>query len=464
MKPLKFITLLFAQAAMAAAQVIPGSGSLAGGPISTPGSSGNPITAPWYIGTPGYTDTGFFIGQLTVTSAQQGNTYAEFSIQGLNAGNAASTDFVAAADNGTSTTHYVDFGINSSTNSTGTYPTGANFAFVESANDALYVGTVGSNTLTLFTNATPALTFTAATQVGTFSAQPVAPSYALTNGGALTDPGTGAVKLAAAGSNQNAILNASGTGNIFTGTNTNGAQTSAFVMNSAGYSPSGSYPKLRAIILDGDTAFSSSPLAGLGFVGARNAGTYDWPFAAIYGGKENTTAGNQQGFLDFFVTSSSTSGIKAVHINSTGSIDFLNQFTKYNNVSTAGWGVPAIYGSGRSTAQTAAVASISTYTVGAADGSFEVSANMNVTASTALATTLTCTYTDESNTSRTMVFPVVQLTGTFVAAGAITATGAWETPVMHIRCKAATTITIGTTAGTFTGVTYTAEGIIKQMN
>jgi hypothetical protein len=118
------------------------------------------------------------------------------------------------------------------------------------------------------------------------------------------------------------------------------------------------------------------------------------------------------------------------------------------------------------TAQSAANASISTYTVGAADGSFEVSANMNVTASTTLVTTLTCTYTDESNTSRTMVFPVTSLNGTMVAAGAISGAGAtvWETPVMHIRCKASTAITIGTTAGTFTGVTYTAEGIIKQMN
>lgn len=136
----------------------------------------------------------------------------------------------------------------------------------------------------------------------------------------------------------------------------------------------------------------------------------------------------------------------------------------YNNVATAGWGIPAVYKTGRVTAQSAANASISTYTVGAADGSFEVSANMNVTASTVLTTTLTCTYTDESNTARTMIFPVAAVSGSFVAAGAISGAGAsvWETPVMHIRCKASTAITILTSAGTFTGVTYTAEGIIKQ--
>lgn len=127
-------------------------------------------------------------------------------------------------------------------------------------------------------------------------------------------------------------------------------------------------------------------------------------------------------------------------------------------------GCPAIVATGRVTAQSAANASISTFTVGAADASFEVSGNMNVTVSTTLATTLTCTYTDESNTARSMILPIAPLSGTFTAAGAISGAGAsvWHTSVMHIRCKAATVITILTSAGTFTGVTYTAEGIIKQ--
>ena len=126
-------------------------------------------------------------------------------------------------------------------------------------------------------------------------------------------------------------------------------------------------------------------------------------------------------------------------------------------------GVPNIVAYARVTAQAAANAAIVTYTVGSADGTFEISANVNATVVTVLATTLTCTYTDESNTARSMIFPVQQLAGSFIAAGAITATGAWETPVLHIRAKAATVITILTSAGTFTGVTYTAEGIIKQI-
>jgi hypothetical protein len=144
---------------------------------------------------------------------------------------------------------------------------------------------------------------------------------------------------------------------------------------------------------------------------------------------------------------------------------FSGALTSVGGIASAGLtGVPVVVAVGRVTAQAAANASISTVTVGAADASFEVSANMNVTASTALATTLTVTYTDESNTARSMILPVASLAGSFIAAGAITGAGAsvWETPVMHIRCKAATVITILTSAGTFTGVTYTAEGVIKQ--
>lgn len=140
--------------------------------------------------------------------------------------------------------------------------------------------------------------------------------------------------------------------------------------------------------------------------------------------------------------------------------------TTYNAIATEGNGVPAIVKKTRVTAQSAANASICTYTTPASDGSYEVSANMNVTASTTLVTTLSVSYTDESNTARTMILPVTGLTGSFIALGAISGAGAsvWETPVMHIRCKASTAITIFTSAGTFSSVTYTAEGCIKQID
>src|SRR5213078_2677166 len=90
---------------------------------------------------------------------------------------------------------------------------------------------------------------------------------------------------------------------------------------------------------------------------------------------------------------------------------FSTLISKYNNITTAGWGVPAIYGKGRSTAQTAAVASLATYTVGASDGSFWVSANLNVTAVTLANITVNCDYTDETNTARTLTFTFTNLTG-----------------------------------------------------
>ena len=117
----------------------------------------------------------------------------------------------------------------------------------------------------------------------------------------------------------------------------------------------------------------------------------------------------------------------------------------------------------RSTAQTGAVASVTAWTVGANDGSFKVSANVLVTASTTHAFTVTCTYTDEGNTSRTATLNFQNVGGTVLtsianAGGAVPYLGL----PLEIRCKAATTITIATT-GVFTSVTYNVEGSITQI-
>lgn len=118
---------------------------------------------------------------------------------------------------------------------------------------------------------------------------------------------------------------------------------------------------------------------------------------------------------------------------------------------------------GRVTAQTAAAASIATITVPASDSSYRVSANVLVTASTTHSFTITCAYTDEGNTARTLTFPVSQLAGTIITAITnVTGAGPYEGVPLHIRCKAGTTITIATT-GTFTSVTYNAEAYIEQL-
>lgn len=140
------------------------------------------------------------------------------------------------------------------------------------------------------------------------------------------------------------------------------------------------------------------------------------------------------------------------------------KISTYNNIATVGNGVPSFYGSGRSTAQTAAVASVATYTVPAADGSYVVHANVLVTTSTTHNFTVTCAYTDEGNTARTATLNF-QVVGGTIATAIANAGGA--VPYMgipiHIRCKASTAITIATT-GTFTTVTYNVEGYISRIS
>lgn len=119
-----------------------------------------------------------------------------------------------------------------------------------------------------------------------------------------------------------------------------------------------------------------------------------------------------------------------------------------------------VVNSSRFTSQTAAQ-TIATYTVGGVDASFLISANVLVTASTTHNFTMTCTYTDEGNTSRVLTLNFSQLSGTLgTAITNTTGVGPYEGIPVHIRAKTGTTITMATT-GTFTTVTYNAEATIR---
>jgi hypothetical protein len=139
--------------------------------------------------------------------------------------------------------------------------------------------------------------------------------------------------------------------------------------------------------------------------------------------------------------------------------------SKYNAVATAGLGVPAIYGQGRTVGATAAVSSVASYTLPATDGTYRVSANVLVTTATTHAFTVTVAYTSEDNTSRVLTLQFSNLAGTFItsianAAGAVP----YEGVPLHIRCKASTAITIASAAGgVYTAVAYNIEGIIEQL-
>lgn len=151
-------------------------------------------------------------------------------------------------------------------------------------------------------------------------------------------------------------------------------------------------------------------------------------------------------------------------INNANALGVLNKMYLYNNIALAGWGVPAIYAYGRLTGQTAAIASLCTYLVGAADGSFEISANVNVTAVTSSSFKVRILYTDESGTSRTLEMFMVSPSG--VGPTRTVVNGLGVIPYLgithRIRAQAATTITIDT-SGSFVDVTYNIEADIKQV-
>lgn len=118
---------------------------------------------------------------------------------------------------------------------------------------------------------------------------------------------------------------------------------------------------------------------------------------------------------------------------------------------------------GRATGQTAANTNVVTLTNGGADASYEVSANVLVTTSSAENFNIKVEYTDESNTARTFNLNVTELAGS-ISTNIRFTNGAipYSSAVQHIRCKASTDIKIYTT-GTFTGCTYNVEGRITKI-
>lgn len=98
-------------------------------------------------GTLSYTDTNIFSSYQTSV-----NSYAQKIMQNTSNGASASTDFIVSNDQGTATTYYGDFGINSSAY-TGVGPFQApNNVYLYSISSDLVVGTKSSNYLRLVTN------------------------------------------------------------------------------------------------------------------------------------------------------------------------------------------------------------------------------------------------------------------------------------------------------------------------
>lgn len=148
----------------------------------------------------------------------------------------------------------------------------------------------------------------------------------------------------------------------------------------------------------------------------------------------------------------------------TGSISAAPVWDTLTSADLPAGGVPIIVGNARMTGLTTAQA-LATYTVGASDTTFQVSANVNITAVTIASFQVTCTYTDETNTSRTLVLNFSQISGTLVQTlTAALGAGAYEGVPLQIRAKAGTTIIIASAAGgTYTSISYNLEERIMQL-
>lgn len=132
------------------------------------------------------------------------------------------------------------------------------------------------------------------------------------------------------------------------------------------------------------------------------------------------------------------------------------QFDSSGNIIDSGVSVIGSVGIARANGKTAAFA-LATFTVPAVDTTYLVSSNINITTSTLFSFGITCTYTDETNTSRVLNLSFSNLAGTFLqTVTQALGTGAYEGIPLHIRSKANTTIIIQST-GTFTTVTYNFE-------
>lgn len=121
-------------------------------------------------------------------------------------------------------------------------------------------------------------------------------------------------------------------------------------------------------------------------------------------------------------------------------------------------GEPAIVASNYISAQTTAQ-TISTYTTGAADSSYSVSAGVDITALSINVVTTTITYTDETNTSRTVTLYPMGSTSATLTTGPTA-----YSPLSEIRVKASTTITLAVTATGAGSQTYNAWGSIVKLH
>lgn len=247
--------------------------------------------------------------------------------------------------------------------------------------------------------------------------------------------------------------------------NTQGGNLKLFGGDAAGTADGG------AIFIQGGTATDATTTAGGTSVQGGNNASGNGGTSGLIGG--STSAGTGVGGAVYLAGGKSfggTNGDIRFYKDSTlpstyASFDLslIATTAKTYSFLNATGNIPSVAGHARLTGQTGA-ASLTTYTVPNVDSSYLISANILITTATLHSFTCTCTYTDESNTSRTLTLNFSTVAGVLTPTvvntnGAI----AYEGVPLHIRAKASTTIIIATT-GTFTTVAYNFEEMITQIN
>ena len=174
------------------------------------GIGGSPVSSKGQlqVGTIGYTDTGVLAGFASSVAG-----YNQVILQNTNSGSTASTNFNVSNDQGSATTNYGEFGINSSGFSGSGFST-AGWTYLASASTDLAIGTYGSNAIHFIVNSgtTDAMTISSAGAVSLPGGTANGVAYlngskVLTTGSALTFDGS---KLLVSSSGEQVKLLSSG--------------------------------------------------------------------------------------------------------------------------------------------------------------------------------------------------------------------------------------------------------------
>lgn len=414
------------------------------------------------LGTPGFTPAAN-TNALQITSSVA--NYFQIGVQNTSTNKANSSDVVATADDGDDSTHYFNFGINGGQSGAGSaVPPFLNVhaAYLYTVDNELNIAATGtSGVINFYTTggSTPVL-------AGSFSA---------TQNFTVTGTGTATAQIASG-------LNGATAGSRYVGATNSGAPVSGtfatgdFIVDRSGSlwvcstgGTSGTWVQTGSSG-SGITTLTGDVTAGPG------SGSQAATVAKIAGVAVGTPTGTTNVVFSASPTLTGTPLVPtaAVNTNTTqaastayvlavttlSSLATIGKITTYNGVTTAGNGLKIVVAQGTALSQTAVNNSICTYTT-VADGQFEISGVINVTTTVATSVSLSVTFTDYSNNSKTCSIPMANKSGTIGAA-----TGTTNTPyggvATSIWVKGGTTITCATT-GTIASGQYDVRMAITQI-